>query len=133
MVTAGDLLLAISKSGETAEVVQFAGMVAGRGVPVVAITGCCGRSTLCTLADATVDARVDAEADPWDLVPTTSTEVAASLGDALAVALMVAREFGPDEFHGNHPGGLLGESLRDRRARELLARDDSVGEAPEAE
>jgi arabinose-5-phosphate isomerase len=116
MVAADDLLLAISKSGATAEVVQFAQMVKQRGVRVVAMTGCDGRSPLRRLADATIDIGVEAEADPWDLVPSTSTAVTAVVGDALAIALMVARGFGPDDFHVHHPGGALGERLSDRGA-----------------
>jgi arabinose-5-phosphate isomerase len=111
MVTADDLLLAISKSGTTAEVVRFAEVVQRRGVPVVAITGCGGASALCALADATVDIGDGSEADPFDLVPTTSTAVTAVVGDALAVALMVARGFGPEDFHRHHPGGALGVRL----------------------
>jgi arabinose-5-phosphate isomerase len=112
MVAAGDVLLAISKSGTTAEVVQFAAMVQSRGVQVVAMTGCDGRSQLHTIADATIDIGVETEADPWDLVPTTSTAVTAVVGDALAVALMVAKGFGPDDFRVHHPGGALGARLR---------------------
>jgi arabinose-5-phosphate isomerase len=112
MVADDDLLLALSNSGETAEVVQFARMVRSRGVGVVAMTGCGGSSALRRLADATVDVVVECEADPWGLVPTTSTSVQAAVGDAIAIALMVARGFGPEDFHRHHPGGSLGERLR---------------------
>jgi arabinose-5-phosphate isomerase len=111
MVTSDDLLLAISKSGSTAEVVRFADVVRSRGVTVVAVTGCGGGSPLCEAADATVDLGDGTEADPFDLVPTTSTAVTAVLGDALAIALMAARGFGPDDFHQHHPGGALGARL----------------------
>jgi arabinose-5-phosphate isomerase len=112
MVTAGDVLLAISKSGRTDEVVAFASMVRRRGIHVIAMTGCDGGSPLHRLADATIDIGVETEADPWDLVPSTSTAVTAVVGDALAIALMVARGFAPDDFHVHHPGGALGERLR---------------------
>jgi arabinose-5-phosphate isomerase len=112
MVGADDLLLAISKSGTTPEVVHFAEMVHDRGIRVVAMTGCRGASTLCRLADATLDISVDHEADPNDLAPTSSTVVTAAVGDALAIALMVAKGFGPAEFHRFHPAGALGEQLR---------------------
>jgi arabinose-5-phosphate isomerase len=112
MVADGDVLLAISKSGRTTEVVEFATMVRERGIRVIAMTGCDGRSVLHQQADATIDIGVETEADPWDLVPTTSTAVTAVVGDALAVALMVARGFGPDDFHVHHPGGALGERLQ---------------------
>ena len=111
MVAADDLLLAISKSGATEEVVRFAEVVRARGLEVVAMTGCGGGSPLCDLACAVVDIGVTAEADPFDLVPTTSTAVTAVVGDALAVALMVARGFGPADFHRHHPGGALGARL----------------------
>ena len=113
MVTQGDLLLAISKSGTTAEVLHFAEVVRRRGVPIVAMTGCGGSAPLCALADARIDIGVGTEADPFDLVPTASTSVTAALGDALAVALMVARGFGPADFHRHHPGGALGARLEE--------------------
>jgi arabinose-5-phosphate isomerase len=112
MVVAGDVLLALSKSGETREVVQFANMMKARGVAVIAMTGCGGGSSLCSVADATLDATVDREADPFDLVPSTSTTVFVAIGDAVAIALMVARGFGPDDFFVHHPGGSLGSRLR---------------------
>ena len=111
MVGADDLLLAISKSGTTAEVVRFAEVASARGVEVVAITGCGGASALCKVASATIDLGSGAEADPFDLVPTSSTTVTLAVGDALAVALMVARGFGPTDFHQHHPGGALGARL----------------------
>jgi arabinose-5-phosphate isomerase len=109
MVVDGDVLVAISKSGTTSEVVQFAQMVKKRGVQVVAVTGCGGGSPLCRVADARLDVSVEVEGDPWDLVPTTSTAVTSVIGDAVAVALMVARGFGPADFLLHHPGGALGQ------------------------
>lgn len=111
MVGPEDLLLAISKSGSTAEVVRFAEVLAARGVEVIAVTGCGGSSALCKVAGATIDIGVTSEADPFDLVPTTSTTVTLVVGDALAVALMAARGFGPADFHQHHPGGALGVRL----------------------
>jgi arabinose-5-phosphate isomerase len=112
LVQPGDALLAISKSGSTPEVLEFARIVRDRETSVVAVTGCGGTSPLCRLADACLDISVGCEADPFDLAPTASTVVTAAIGDALAVALMVARGFGPAEFHRNHPGGALGDRLR---------------------
>jgi arabinose-5-phosphate isomerase len=112
MVVPGDVVIALSKSGETGEVVQFVRMLKRRGIPVIAMTGCRGSSTLCGLADATIDACVDKECDPWDLVPTASTTVSLVVGDALAVALMVDRDFGPERFREHHPGGSIGQQLR---------------------
>lgn len=111
MVALGDVLVAISKSGTTPEVERFARMVQGRGVPVIAMTGCGGTSVLCELADATIDVGVERECDPNDLAPTASTAVAAVVGDAIAIGLMVAKGFGPDDFHEHHPGGALGARL----------------------
>jgi arabinose-5-phosphate isomerase len=116
MVTAEDVLLVISNSGRTAEVVLFASTVRDRGVPVVAMTGCGGGSPLCDIATAVIDVGVDAEADPYDLVPTSSTVVTAAVGDGLAVAMMVARGFGPTEFHRFHPAGALGARLEGHTA-----------------
>ena len=111
MVADGDVLIALSKSGATAEVVEFARLLKRRGIPVLAITGCRGTSPLCAVADAVIDACVERECDPWDLVPSASTTVSLVVGDALAIALMVARDFGPDQFREHHPGGTLGERL----------------------
>jgi arabinose-5-phosphate isomerase len=115
MLTAEDLLLAISKSGTTREVVTFARMAQVRGVAVIAMTGCGGSSELCEVASASVDIGVGCESDPWDMVPTSSTAVALAVGDALAVALMVVRDFGPADFGAHHPGGALGARLGGRR------------------
>jgi arabinose-5-phosphate isomerase len=111
MVVGDDVLVALSKSGTTVEVVEFARLIKGRGIPVLAITGCGGSSALCALADASLDAYVERECDPWDLVPSASTTVSLVVGDALAIALMVARGFGPDQFHAHHQGGALGARL----------------------
>ena len=110
-VRIGDVLIAISNSGETDEVACFAQLVKERGVPVIALTGCDGSSSLCKLADVRLDVGVDREADPYDLVPSASTVATAVVGDALAVAVMVARGFGPDDFHQHHPAGALGRRL----------------------
>jgi arabinose-5-phosphate isomerase len=111
VVTANDVVLALSNSGETNEVVAFARMVGARGVPVVSITGCGGSSALAQLATVALDGCYEREADPHNLAPTVSTSVALALGDALAVTLMVARGFGPDDFKQFHPGGSLGKLL----------------------
>ncbi|MGH9032000.1 MAG: SIS domain-containing protein [Acidimicrobiia bacterium] len=111
-VGADDLVIAISNSGETPEVCWFAEMLRKRGVPIVAMTGCGGSSTLARLADVVVDVAVTREADPYDLLPTCSTVAASVVGDAIAIAAMVARGFGPEDFHRYHPGGALGHRLR---------------------
>jgi arabinose-5-phosphate isomerase len=107
LVRDGDVLIAISNSGETAEVCAFVDLVQP-GAHVVAISGCGGSSTLATSADVSIDAGVDRECDPNDQAPTASTTVTLVLGDALAVALLVAMGFTPEDFKARHPGGALG-------------------------
>jgi len=111
MVVDGDVLLAISNSGNTDEVVRFAELAVERGNSVVAMTGCGGESALCRLADAVIDIGVDCESDPNGLVPSASTAVTAVVGDAIAIALMESRGFGPADFHRHHPAGSLGARL----------------------
>ncbi len=111
MVTTNDVVLALSNSGETAEVVSFAQMVGARGVPVISITGCGGSSSLAKLATVAIDGCFEREGDPHNLVPSVSTSVCMALGDALAIALMTARGFGPSDFKLFHPGGALGKLL----------------------
>jgi arabinose-5-phosphate isomerase len=110
-VCPGDVIVALSNSGETEEVCCLADLAAARGVPVVAMTGCGGSSTLAKRAATHLDVCVDREGDPHDLVPSASTTAMIVMGDALAIALMVARGFGPDDFHGCHPAGSLGRRL----------------------
>lgn len=111
MVTPNDVVLALSNSGETAEVVTFGRMVAARDVPVISITGCGGGSSLAELATVAIDGGFEREGDPHNLVPSVSTSVCLALGDALAIALMTARGFGPSDFKLFHPGGALGKLL----------------------
>ena len=111
VVTTNDVVLALSNSGETPEVVAFARMVHERGVPVISITGCGGGSALAALASVAIDGAFEREGDPHNLVPSVSTSVCLALGDALAIALMTARGFGPDDFKTFHPGGALGTRL----------------------
>lgn len=106
-----DVVIAISNSGETEEVCRFARIVKLDGVALIAMTSCRGTSTLGRMADVLLDVRVDRESDPYDLVPTSSTVATAVMGDALAIAVMVARGFGPDDFLRHHPGGSLGRRL----------------------
>src|SRR5687768_8998444 len=110
LVREGDVVIAISNSGETADVCAFVELVQP-GAIVVGISGCGGSSTLARLSDVSLDAGVDRECDPHDLAPTASTTVTLVLGDALAVGLMAARGFGPEDFAKNHPGGALGKRL----------------------
>lgn len=110
MVTADDVLLAVSNSGSTEELVRILPMAKRLGAGLIAMTGD-PHSQLASLADVHLDAAVDREACPLNLAPTASTTAALALGDALAVALLDARGFGPEDFARSHPGGALGRKL----------------------
>ncbi|MBP6754462.1 MAG: KpsF/GutQ family sugar-phosphate isomerase, partial [Alicycliphilus sp.] len=107
MVTRGDLLLALSNSGESSEITVLLPMLKRQGVPLIAMTGGL-QSSLARHADLVLDCSVEREACPLNLAPTTSTTVQLAMGDALAVALLDARGFRPEDFARSHPGGALG-------------------------
>ena len=110
MITGDDLVLALSNSGETTELVTLLPLIKRLGVPLIALTGKEG-STLARAATVHLEARVDKEACPLNLAPTASTTAALALGDALAVTLLEARGFTKDDFARSHPGGSLGRRL----------------------
>jgi arabinose-5-phosphate isomerase len=110
MITPGDVVIALSNSGETAEVMALLPLLKRMGVPLVSMTGRPG-SSLARHAEAHLDAGVEREACPLDLAPTASTTAALVLGDALAVALLEARGFTAEDFALSHPGGSLGRRL----------------------
>jgi arabinose-5-phosphate isomerase len=110
MVTAADVVLAISNSGESAELTDLLPVLKRQGVPLVAITGGL-RSALARQAQVTLDSSVEQEACPLNLAPTASTTAQLALGDALAVALLDARGFREEDFARSHPGGALGRKL----------------------
>jgi arabinose-5-phosphate isomerase len=110
MVTAGDVVLAISRSGETRELLALLPHLSRLAVPVVAITGN-PSSTLARSATVHLDASVSEEACPLNLAPTASTTAALAMGDALATALLEARGFSSEDFARSHPGGVLGRKL----------------------
>ena len=110
MVTADDLVLAISNSGESGELTALLPVLKRLGVPLIAMTGG-PNSTLARHADLTLDCSVDREACPLNLAPTASTTAQLAMGDALAVALLDARGFRPEDFARSHPGGALGRKL----------------------
>jgi len=118
-----DVVLAISKSGETAEVLQVINVAKRLGLPVIAMPGE-RDSTLARFADVSLDVSVAEEACPLGLAPTTSTAVALAMGDALAMALMERKGFGKAEFASLHPAGSLGKKLL--RVGEVMHRGDSV-------
>ena len=110
MITAQDVVLAISNSGESAEFSAILPVLSRQGVPLVAITGG-AQSTLAKHAQVTLDSSVAQEACPLNLAPTASTTAQLAMGDALAVALLDARGFKEDDFARSHPGGALGRKL----------------------
>ena len=110
MITAGDVVLAISNSGETDELLTILPIIKRLDVPLIALTGK-DRSTLSRYATVTLDVSVPAEACPLNLAPTASTTATLAMGDALAVAVLEARGFTADDFARSHPGGTLGRRL----------------------
>ena len=110
MVTAGDLVLAISNSGESTEITSILPVLRRLGIPLVAITAK-PESTLARHADTVLSCAVEREACPLNLAPTASTTAQLALGDALAMALLDARGFRVEDFARSHPGGALGRKL----------------------
>jgi arabinose-5-phosphate isomerase len=110
MITSQDVVMALSNSGETEEIITLLPVIKRLHVPLIAMTGN-PRSTLARSADVTVDVSVASEACPLGLAPTSSTTAALVMGDALAIALLEARGFGPEDFALSHPGGTLGRRL----------------------
>ena len=110
MVTGQDLVLAISNSGESGELTALLPVLKRLGVPLIAMTGGLN-STLARHADLTLDCSVEREACPMNLAPTASTTAQLAMGDALAVVLLDARGFRPEDFARSHPGGALGRKL----------------------
>ena len=110
MLTAADVLLVLSRSGETEELLRLLPHARRRCAAVIALLGV-AESTLALSADVVLPVSVGAEADPLQLAPTTSTTAAMVMGDALALALMAARGEGADDFAARHPGGQLGRRL----------------------
>jgi arabinose-5-phosphate isomerase len=110
MLAKTDLLLAVSNSGETEDILRMLPTVEVLQVPIVAILGRMD-STIARRADVALDASVEREACPMDLAPTTSTTAALALGDALAMALLELRDFKAEDFALYHPGGSLGKKL----------------------
>ena len=110
MITRDDVVLAISNSGETAEIVTLVPLFKRMRAPLIAMTGK-PKSTLAQAADAHLDVSVSQEACPLNLAPTASTTATLAMGDALAVALLESRGFTPEDFAMSHPGGSLGRKL----------------------
>jgi arabinose-5-phosphate isomerase len=116
-----DVIVALSYSGETDELLRLLETIKRLGARLIAVTGEC-RSTLGRAADVALDCRVSEEACPMNLVPTASTTAALALGDALAMTLLVAKGFSQEHFASLHPGGKLGKRLM--RVEQLMTGGD---------
>ncbi len=124
MVTKNDVVIAISNSGESSEILDILPAVKRLGARVIAMTGK-PASRLALLADVHLNIAVDKEACPLNLAPTTSTTVTLAMGDALAVALLDARGFREQDFALSHPGGALGRRLL-THVRDVMRSGDAV-------
>ena len=130
MVMPGDVVLAISNSGEVDELAAILPAMRRIGVTLVAMTGK-PESTLARHADIVLSSAVEEEACPLNLAPTASTTAQMALGDALAVALLDARGFREEDFARSHPGGSLGRKLL-MHVRDLMRSGDAVPHVPPA-
>ena len=124
MVTAQDVFIAISNSGESSELMDILPVVKRMGTPLIAMTGK-PQSRLALLSDVHLDISVAKEACPMNLAPTASTTVTLAMGDALAVALLDARGFREEDFARSHPGGALGRRLL-THVRDVMRSGDAV-------
>ena len=123
MITGSDMMIALSNSGETDEILTILPIIKRLRVPLVTLTGN-HHSRLASEADVNIDVSVEQEACPLGLAPTASTTAALAMGDALAIALLEARGFRPEDFARSHPGGRLGRRL-------LVRIDDLMHKGPE--
>ncbi len=110
VITSGDVVIALSNSGETDEILILLPALKNRGIRLISIVGNTD-STLARQSDVFLDSSVDKEACPLNLAPTTSTTVALAIGDALAMTLMEAKGLTAEDFAANHPAGRLGKRL----------------------
>jgi len=129
MIARDDVLIALSNSGESEELLTILPLLKRRGAQLIAITGSAD-STLAREADVHLDARVEREACPLNLAPTASTTAALALGDALAVALLDAKGFGAEDFARSHPGGALGRRLL-THVRDVMRTGEDMPSVPE--
>ncbi len=123
VIQADDVVVALSNSGETEELVRLLETIKRLGARLITISGD-GASTLAQASDVALDCHVSEEACPMNLVPTASTTAALALGDALAMTLLVAKGFREQDFANLHPGGKLGKRLM--RAGQLMHADDRL-------
>ena len=128
MVTQQDVVVALSYSGETAELLTIVPLLKRAGTPLIAVTGN-AQSSLARYADVHLDVRVDKEACPLNLAPTSSTTATLALGDALAIACLDARGFGAEDFARSHPGGALGRRLL-LRVEDVMRTGEAIPAVP---
>ena len=128
MVKTVDVVMALSNSGESDELVAILPVLKRQGVPLIALTGGMN-SSLARHADVVLDCSVSKEACPLNLAPTASTTAQLAMGDALAVALLDARGFKPEDFARSHPGGALGRKLLTHVA-DVMRQGDEVPQVP---
>ena len=124
-----DAVLALSYSGESDELVNLLPIIKRTGVRIIAMTGNL-ESTLARHSDLVLDASVEREACPFNLVPTASTTVALAIGDALAIALLDARGLGREEYARFHPGGAIGRALL-LKVDDIMRTDDRLASVPQ--
>jgi arabinose-5-phosphate isomerase len=127
MLVPGDVAIALSNSGETDEILALLPAIKRLGVPLIVLTGR-PRSRLARHGDVVLDVSVAEEACPMNLTPTASAAAALALGDALAIAVLTRRGFGPEDFRQRHPAGTIGRRLI--RVEELMHRGAEVPRAP---
>jgi len=128
VIQAGDIVVALSHSGETDEILRLLETIRRGGAGIIAITGQPG-STLGQFADVALDCHVAEEACPLNLVPTASTTAALALGDALAMTLLVEKGFRAEDFANLHPGGKLGKRLM--RVEQLMHAGEDITQVDE--
>ncbi|MFI5144978.1 MAG: SIS domain-containing protein [Ignavibacteria bacterium] len=129
MIKEGDVVIGISKSGDTIELINLFTAIKNFNVKIISIVGDLD-SQLNELSDIVIDASIKQEACPYNLAPTTSTTVALVLGDALAIALLRKKDFSKEEFAMLHPGGVLGRKLL-LRVNDLMIRNSEIPKVKE--
>lgn len=130
MIKEGDVVIGISKSGDTIELINLFTAIKNFNVKIISIVGDLD-SQLNELSDIVIDASIKQEACPYNLAPTTSTTVALVLGDALAIALLRKKDFSKEEFAMLHPGGVLGRKLL-LRVNDLMIRNSEIPKVRES-
>jgi len=130
MITPKDLVLAISNSGETSEVLSILPIIKRMGVGLIGMASV-PNSTLANLADAYINIPIEQEACPMNLAPTASTTASLAMGDALAIAVLNARDFNEQDFARSHPGGSLGRRLL-MYVEDIMKKGSDIPLVPEA-